>query len=181
MAMQETAAVADKQEDKEVKEEKQVQPVRGDETASPVLATSTEVSKEEKGLYDGGKHIAHDSMVTVRLSEPPQALHIDTNLSSISTTHARTDSRAVSEPGEGDETPSAEVIADESPRITMRNSRGETTSLSGEDKNPASRRGSGGSEDSQEEQVNWEELEKTEGQEPKDQWTDDVRLTSVTI
>jgi hypothetical protein len=65
----------------------------------------------------------------------------------------------------------------ESPRITMSDPNGETTCPTGSEstsaRNRESRRGSDSSEVS-EEGVNWEELEKTEEQEPRDEGSDDV-------
>jgi len=122
------------------------------------------------------KHAAHDSMVTVRLSEPP-VLHIDTTNTpapSIPNTRARSTSSSISEPGDGDETPSAETAREDSPRITMIDSNGDVIT---DPPSPAmsSRTSSTSSQESVDgEQVDWEELEKSEGQEPKDQWTDDV-------
>ena len=118
--------------------------------------------------------MAHDSMVTVRLSEPP-TLTVDTNVPE----HTNRDTL---EHTNGQE--QAEIIEDEesaqeeSPRITMVDPNGNevtspASSESVESRDPESRRGSDSTEESAEE-VNWEELEKTEEQEPRDEGSDDV-------
>jgi hypothetical protein len=102
--------------------------------------------------------IAHNSMVTVRLSEPQ--LTIDTKATEV-----------VTEVAEEDGVSAELKERDESPRITMQDhsdSEPESTIL----QNMESRRGSDSSEGS--DRVNWEELEKTEEKEPRDQGSDDV-------
>lgn len=74
-----------------------------------------------------------------------------------------------------------ESTQEESPRITMMDPNGkEVTSPAGsesaESRDNESRRGSDSSEASAAE-VNWEELEKTEEQEPRDEGSDDVSST----
>lgn len=105
--------------------------------------------------------MTHDSMVTVRLSEPQLSIN----------------TKAGEEMAEDDD--AQQVSADgaelddtnESPRITMQDPNGnETESPCSQD--AESRRGSDSSEGS--DRVNWEELEKTEEQEPRDQGSDDV-------
>lgn len=118
------------------------------------------VETEDHSMED--KTIAHDSMVTVRLSETP--LTINTNVGGAQ--EIQQESAAT-----------IEEVDEESPRITMMDPNGnEVTSPSGsesaESQDGESRRGSDSSADS--EQVNWEELEKTEEQEPRDQGSDDV-------
>lgn len=125
----------------------------------PALTTEVDNSTEEKS-------ITHDSMVTVRLSETP--LTIDTNFG-----EGQVILQGIPIPiEEVDET------LEESPRITMMDPNGnEVASPSGSETTDSqdgeSRRGSDSSQDSAE-QVNWEELEKTEEQEPRDQGSDDV-------
>lgn len=106
--------------------------------------------------------MAHDSMVTVRLSEPQ--LSIDT----------KAQEQVLEEGDEQEVSPESEKTdeTNESPRITMQDPNGnETVSPVSEDGD--SRRGSDAS-DRSDDQVNWEELEKTEEQEPRDQGSDDV-------
>ena len=160
--------------------------------ASPILSATvpnptTEDSDNEEGEdsksqdAESIKQTPHDSMVTVRLSEPPPLpdLHIDTNivLPALQRRESSTSTTVASEQGEGDETPSAEV--EDSPRITMMDVNGEVVaSPSGsESLGSQGRRASASSEEEDEgddEEVNWEELEKTEEQEPRDQGSDDV-------
>lgn len=125
------------------------------------------------------KHEAHDSMVTVRLSEPPSTLQINTTLpqqARSSDLQTQRSSTAASGPSEGDETPSAECT-EESPRITMIDTDGNEVESPADHISQSPRPASEGSVESvEEEQVDWEELEKSEGQEPKDQWTDDVSI-----
>lgn len=131
----------------------------------------------------------HDSMVTVRLSEPP-VLKVDTNTT---TKHHNSghEQDADADATGGQSTPSimldgveeldeVEVRADdESPRITMSDQNGdEIASPAGSESarsgDGESRRGSESTEASEDGEVNWEELEKTEEQEPRDEASDDV-------
>ena len=121
----------------------------------------------------------HDSMVTVRLSEPP-TLTVDTNVLE----HAN---RETLEHIKGQDDPEIiqeeESTQEESPRITMVDPNGnEVTSPTGSEsaasRDAESRRGSDSSEASVEE-VNWEELEKTEEQEPRDEGSDDVSYIPI--
>jgi hypothetical protein len=121
-------------------------------------------------IKEGGKaEMAHDSMVTVRLSESPLT---------INTTAGE---EAIEEAGEEEASPdSAEVTdANESPTIVMLDPNGNETSSpsvsesTGSPRDTQSRRDSDSSESS--ECINWEELEKTEEKEPRDQVSDDVR------
>jgi hypothetical protein len=113
----------------------------------------------------------HDSMVTVRLSEPP--------LLTVNTTILEKCNRDTKE----QETPELmlddiqDEAQEESPRITMVDPNGnEVTSPTGSEsvasQDGGSRRGSDSSEAS--EGINWEELEKTEENEPRDEASDDV-------
>jgi hypothetical protein len=130
------------------------------------------------------QNILHDSMVTVRLSEPP-SLHLDTNAISPSATEIQNkqmdDASAPDTPNimlEGVE----EDNEDASPQITMMDPNGnEVLSPSGSEspgsRDAGSRRGSDSSEASVEGGgVNWEELEKTEEQEPRNESSDDVSI-----
>ncbi len=125
--------------------------------------------------------LLHDSMVTVRLSEPLPALTVDTNL-------LRKDHRdIIQEDAKLDDAETPDILfgdregpEEESPRITMMDPNGEglspTGSESASERNGESRPGSDSSEGSLDGGVNWEELEKTEEQEPRDESSDDVSL-----
>jgi len=119
----------------------------------------------------------HDSMVTVRLSEPPN-LTVDTSTPVREHSHIdgfgekRQSMPAVIAEEDTHEEP------DDSPQITMMDPNGnEVVSPSGSEsavsENEESRRGSESSEAS-EGGVNWEELEKTEEQEPRNESSEDV-------
>lgn len=118
-----------------------------------------------------GEGKTHDSMVTVRLSETP--LTIDTQLADNVLTE-------VEEPDENEEYARRELEdIQESPTITMRDPNGnEMTSPTGsefvESPDDAGLRRDSESSDEGADGVNWEELEKTEEQEPRDQGSDDV-------
>lgn len=121
--------------------------------------------------------MTHDSMVTVRLSEPP-ALTVDTNVHEHSHAQAAEDARSPDGPAISEEKEMTSVEETmESPRITMVDPNGnEVISPAGSEtasRDAESRRGSDSTEASVEE-VNWEELEKTEEQEPRDEGSDDV-------
>jgi hypothetical protein len=147
------------------------------------IETEAENEVEIERETSSPQHILlHDSMVTVRLSEPLPALTVDTSV-------LRKDHKDIIEEGaegEGAGTPdpllaNEEGQEEESPRITMMDENGEvlspTGSESASERNPESRRGSDSSEGSVEGGgVNWEELEKTEEQEPRDESSDDVSL-----
>ncbi|KAH6666305.1 GTPase activating protein-like protein [Halenospora varia] len=126
-------------------------------------------------------------MVTVRLSEPP-ALTVDTRSSVLATLPPRVQSLAakntiiVSEEvvetsdTTGDVREDETDIQEDSPRITMMDANGnevESPSGSEESAMSESRRGSESSESSEDGEVNWEELEKTEEQEPRSESSDD--------
>ena len=117
--------------------------------------------------------MARDSMVTVRLSEPP-ALTVDTS--------AGPRERQEDEKAEEQHAIQVEDLQ-ESPKITMSDPNGnEVESTAGSESGNSlagSRRGSDSSV-SESEEVNWEELEKTEEQEPRDQDSDDVGFIAVT-
>jgi hypothetical protein len=138
-----------------------------------------------------GQNMHHDSMVTVRLSEPP-ILTLDTKRHSINMEGAKdnleedfadadmddkrrtiTDTRSMKSAEESS-------IQEDSPRITMLDPNGNevctpTGSETAESELDHSRRDSDSSDTSLEE-VNWEELEKTEEQQPRNQDSDDVSL-----
>jgi len=120
------------------------------------------------------KAISHDSMVTVRLSEPP-TLSVDTVLDPRKSVEDRRQTQEVTLLKNTTYVPDEEE--EQSPRITMVDPNGDVMSPSGSNSvvsgNGESRRGSYSSEESAE-GVNWEELEKTEEQEPRDESSDDV-------
>lgn len=118
----------------------------------------------------------HDSMVTVRLSEPPHlpALTVNTATNLHKVVQGKQLNDGVAEYMEKD----AQEEQEESPRITMMNPNGEVVSPSGSEsgsENGENRRESDSSEGSDGE-VNWGELEKTEEQEPRDEASEDVSL-----
>jgi hypothetical protein len=145
---------------------------------------------EEKVSVEG-QNMHHDSMVTVRLSEPP-VLTLDTKRHSIKVEGAKdnaeheladadiedkrrtiTDTRSMKSAEESS-------LLEDSPRITMLDPNGNevctpTGSETAESEPDNSRRDSDSSDTSLEE-VNWEELEKTEEQQPRNQDSDDVSL-----
>lgn len=151
--------------------------IEGEVEGGKEIQTQIEEQEEkEHSQTSTSSHIPHDSMVTVRLSEPP-ALHVDTNLQQ---------KDAIENKKEELDTPGilleeAEEDIEDSPRITLVNPNGnEVLSPSGSE-SPASRidrfsrRDSDSSEASMEGGgVNWEELEKTEEQEPRSENSDDV-------
>jgi hypothetical protein len=126
-------------------------------------------------------HLPHDSMVTVRLSEPPSLTVV-------------TQSMAMSEQqqdGSGEDIPlhmpDSNIDSEEDLEITLPS--GHSMSIAGEGQNVGllressheqlqvdadERRGSDSTEDSGDGEVNWAELEKTEEQEPRDQDSEDV-------
>jgi hypothetical protein len=134
-----------------------------------------EIEKKEESAH----HILqHDSMVTVRLSEPPPALTVDTRANILGRGRKAT---VGEEAGIQDVVRDVQTPEEESPRITMVDPNGEvlspTGSESASERNPESRRGSDSSEASVEGGgVNWEELEKTEEKEPRDESSDDVSV-----
>jgi hypothetical protein len=123
--------------------------------------------------------LLHDSMVTVRLSEPPPALTVDTSV--LRKDHKETigDGKLVGVGTSEVLLEDGETPDEESPRITMMDPDGEVLSPTGSESasehNGESRRGSDSSEASMEGGgVNWEELEKTEEKEPRNESSDDV-------
>jgi hypothetical protein len=166
----------------------------------------------ETPLHSNSKEAAetlpmlHDSMVTVRLSEPPAsapalappALTLDTSIpnnADIEIVSALTNDDIEIEPTTSLQTPDIALDdvhevspqdEDESPRITMMDPNGNelvspmTPGLPDPSvpQDADSRRGSDSSETSASEEVNWEELEKTEEQEPRDESSDDVSFLS---
>lgn len=110
---------------------------------------------------DSKSEMTHDSMVTVRLSESPLAIDTKAEVAVLG-----------EGTGLGISTDGAELNdTNESPRITMHDPSGNEAESPGS-QDEESRRGSESSEGS--DRVNWEELEKTEEQEPRDQGSDDV-------
>ena len=121
----------------------------------------------------------HDSMVTVRLSEPPPALTLDTSearLSAIKLTNpprlSVEEAEAESDSSSGEEhlagaSDARDSIATASPTEASRSLQDELGDFD------VSSRKSFSSEE-----VNWEELEKTEDEQTKDEETDNVRITS---
>jgi len=140
---------------------------------------ATEHDEIESPRDRDSRAFPHDSMVTVRLSEPPN-LTVDTQIGELedgrqSIRRRQTMPEVLAE----DDTQQEQ---DESPRITMMDPNGnEVVSPSGSEsavsENGESRRGSESSEAS-ESGINWEELEKTEEQEPRDESSDDVSARS---
>ncbi|TAQ90009.1 hypothetical protein B7494_g1651 [Chlorociboria aeruginascens] len=129
--------------------------------------------------------MAHDSMVTVRLSEPP-SLTVNT---AVGTEHAglgrEEKIQDTSDPARIEEQKTPDIHLEDaedehretSPRITTMDPNGNevtspTGSESGGSQDGESKRASDSSEAS-EGGVNWEELEKTEEQEPRDEGSDD--------
>lgn len=126
-------------------------------------------------------HLPHDSMVTVRLSEPP-SLTVDTQ--SMARSEQQLDASAE------DillDTPDSNIDSKEDIETTLTS--GPSMSLAAEGDNMDSLRemsderlpidadewrGSDSTEDSGDGEVNWAELEKTEEQEPRDQDSEDV-------
>lgn len=152
---------------------------------------SLEQTQAGEGVQLEGQAMQHDSMVTVRLSEPP-ILTLDTKRYSdrIHTKEELETSDEVNTPTvnrqtimgimdvTGNETGTG--TQEDSPRITMVDPNGNEVptpknSESAESEHNGSRRGSDSSGTSMEE-VNWEELEKTEEQQPRNQDSDDVRI-----
>lgn len=146
--------------------------------------------RAEAGAQLEGQATQHDSMVTVRLSEPP-ILTLDTKRHSdkIITNEELDTNEEINTPTDRrqtimsimdvtrKETGSETRTQEDSPRITMVDPNGNevptpTGSESAESERNGSRRGSDSSDTSVEE-VNWEELEKTEEQQPRNQDSDD--------
>ncbi|QSZ33545.1 hypothetical protein DSL72_005113, partial [Monilinia vaccinii-corymbosi] len=141
------------------------------------------------GIQLEAQAMQHDSMVTVRLSEPP-ILTLDTNRYSDEVNmneELETSEEANTPTGKRQTIMSCMGVTGKgtgatgtqggSPRITMVDPNGNevptpTGSESAESEHNGSRRGSDSSDASVEE-VNWEELEKTEEQQPRSQDSDD--------
>lgn len=116
-----------------------------------------------------------DSLVTVRLSEPP-SLTVDPNALEHTPIATMEDTKGQERP---EIVPEEDGTQEESPTITMMDPNGDevtspTASESMIPRDRGSRRGSCSSEVSAED-VNWEELEKTEEQEPRNEASDNVR------
>lgn len=137
-----------------------------------------DVDRDTESTTVEPQSMAHDSMVTVRLSEPPNLIVntsiLDGQAGVLREVPTGDGIQEEDEPQEQDE---------DSPRITMMDPNGEVMSPTGSESaasdNGESRRGSESSEASEggeasESSVNWEALEKTEEQEPRDQGSDDV-------
>jgi hypothetical protein len=148
----------------------------------PQIETEVETEVEievhrEQESESAQQILQHDSMVTVRLSEPPPALTVDTSTNITQRVRRGTiEGRRTEDVVRDGQTPD-----EESPRIMMMDPNGEvlspTGSESASERSPESRRGSDSSEESVEGGgVNWEELEKTEEKEPRDESSDDVSL-----
>jgi len=157
----------------ETEHEISIEPEAEAEVENQRESTSTRSEAAEK-TETAQQILQHDSMVTVRLSEPPPVLTVDTRTNIIQ--RGRKDTIGEEDIRDGDV-----VREEESPRIMMMDPDGEvlspTGSESASDRNPESRRGSDSSEASVEGGgVNWEELEKTEEKEPRDESSDDVSL-----
>lgn len=142
------------------------------------VETEVEIEVDREQESESAQQILqHDSMVTVRLSEPPPALTVDTSTNITQRVRRGTiEGRRTEDVVRDGQTPD-----EESPRIMMMDPNGEvlspTGSESASERSPESRRGSDSSEASVEGGgVNWEELEKTEEKEPRDESSDDVSL-----
>jgi hypothetical protein len=159
--------------------------VEGGSEAGKEIDLEPEEKVQSPVLNSNSNHIPHDSMVTVRLSEPPPALHVDTNLQQKEIVQ---DKKELEFDTPGILLEEAEEDIEDSPRITLVNPNGnEVLSPSGSE-SPASRidrfsrRDSDSSEGSMEGGgVNWEELEKTEEQEPRSENSDDVSICHNSI
>jgi hypothetical protein len=133
----------------------------------------------------------HDSMVTVRLSGPPEVI-VKTEEANSEDRHSE-EVATVPSPRTSTIAPHPEESPDSSKTLTIQTSNLEDVPIA--DATPDSivdeeaqtedseiRRGSESSVSSGEGQVNWEELEKTEEMEPRDQDSEDVSLVlAVTI
>jgi len=141
---------------------------------------ATEHDEIESPMDRESRAFPHDSMVTVRLSEPPN-LTVDTQIGDIEDGRQNMQKRQTMPEALAEEDTQEEQ--DGSPRITMMDPNGnEVVSPSGSEsavsENGESRRGSESSEASEEGGVNWEELEKSEEQEPRDESSEDVSSRS---
>jgi hypothetical protein len=153
-----------------------------DTGSQPQIETEVETEVEievhrEQESESAQQILQHDSMVTVRLSEPPPALTVDTSTSITQRVRKGT----IEEGRRTEDVRDGQTPDEESPRIMMMDPNGEVLSPTGSEsvseRNPESRRGSDSSEASVEGGgVNWEELEKTEEKEPRDESSDDVSL-----
>lgn len=127
---------------------------------------------------------AHDSMVTVRLSEPPN-LTLDTGLGS----NATTTQPAVTIHEEEAETTAPELSIEANNRETMSTDRDSTTTLSTVETGRslhnelATSRDSDISHDSSSEtdEVDWAQLQKTEDEQTKDEETDNVSSYAILL
>ncbi|RFU27029.1 hypothetical protein B7463_g9294, partial [Scytalidium lignicola] len=121
----------------------------------------------DRRVEEESSQVQHDSMVTVRLSEPP-VLTVDTRVGSqINTIEG---SGSITEEVE-DDVPDSRATIMKGPNEQSTIDTAGSESPSAEDPDPEPRRESEDSEEAEE--VNWEQLEKTEEKEPKDQDSDD--------
>ncbi len=125
--------------------------------------------------HDDGGILLHDSMVTVRLSEPP-ALTVDTSgLSNQTPIPIPIPIQEEFEGGEDKEENTKDDDLEDSPRITMIDPNGNEVASPTGSETDEERRGSVDSEASEEGSgVNWEELQQTEEKEPRSASSDDV-------
>jgi hypothetical protein len=129
-------------------------------------------SLQEPGIADTsaitGVHLPHDSMVTVRLSEPPTP-DLEKQSSTLADFHEESTIEVVTDaPGRVSRSICRTRSSRHSSVISVTDETAEALSFS------AIRRASHSSTSSAEGDVNWEELEKTEEQEPRDQDSEEV-------
>lgn len=144
-------------------EEKDTQHVATLPPASPTEAMHTNSSEPSTPRSASTGHgmgtMQHDSMVTVRLSEPP-VLTVDTK---IARTSSIASAKAINGHGSGF-TPTTETVLEEDGAAQGQSLQDELNEADpNEDMSPIS-----------EDEVNWEQLQKTEDQESKDQDSDNV-------
>jgi hypothetical protein len=140
-----------------------------------------EGSRMESSKPAENAHLPRDSMVTVRLSEPPsltvvtQSLVMDEVQQNSSAEDTLLDTPDLKVDCKEDLKPtlssrySMSIAAGDENMDTMRDESDEQLPI-----DAGERRGSDSTEDSSDEDVNWAELEKTEEQEPRDQDSEDV-------
>lgn len=132
------------------------------------------------------RHLPHDSMVTVRLSEPPsltvitQSLVMDVAHQDGSTEDTLVDSPELKADCKEDLEPTLSsrhfmsIAAGDETADSMRDTTDEQLPIDTDE-----RRGSDSTEESSDGEVNWAELEKTEEQEPRDQDSEDVSMETL--
>lgn len=146
----------------------------------PETPTDTEVDTEADTEAETPK-MAHDSMVTVRLSEPP-TMALDSSTASGDTvpetaeyTENRTSIETPSDPNSSDAEPAAPRESVDMPRQSTATLPRIDTKRSLQDELGECEDGADDTDSSEDlEEVNWEELEKTEDQQTKDEETDNV-------